>query len=87
MATIDQEWKDAMVEAHNRVRAAHGAPPVQWCEEMFASADRQAYDNAAAQTIAHGNMDNQYVATKNPCVVNPTRQFFAGLSLTSPTPH
>lgn len=52
-----QDWKNAVVGTHNDLRAKHGAPPLQWCEECYAAAKRQADFCSSRNTLSHGNTD------------------------------
>mmetsp|Transcript_97866 Transcript_97866/g.259978 ORF Transcript_97866/g.259978 Transcript_97866/m.259978 type:complete len:228 (-) Transcript_97866:106-789(-) len=49
-------FEDALAR-HNELRAQHGAPPLQWCEECAASARRQADACKAASDLHHGHME------------------------------
>merc|ERR1712232_331969 len=50
-------FAEAMVQYHNIARAAHGAPPVQWDAACPANAQAQADSCAEADSLFHGNCD------------------------------
>jgi hypothetical protein len=53
MSSIVQETLDA----HNALRAAHGAPPLEWSDECAEHAQMQADAMAAAGSIFHDNTE------------------------------
>jgi hypothetical protein len=51
--TKPANWQEAMVHYHNVVRAAHGAGPVEWDDELAAHAQMAADENCAADSLFH----------------------------------
>lgn len=56
---MGMSFKDAMVYYHNIAREAHGAPPVTWCDDCASNAQAQADYCNSADTLEHGNCDDQ----------------------------
>jgi len=52
-----ETWKSEALEAHNKFRAAHGAPPLTWSEECYNLAKLQANVCQAEGVLVHGFME------------------------------
>eukprot|EP00930_Biecheleria_cincta_P097334 TRINITY_DN89059_c0_g1_i1.p1 TRINITY_DN89059_c0_g1~~TRINITY_DN89059_c0_g1_i1.p1 ORF type:complete len:229 (+),score=36.31 TRINITY_DN89059_c0_g1_i1:40-726(+) len=50
----DSDWIQATLDAHNRLRANHGAPPLEWNEECYEQAKKQADECQAQDKLFHG---------------------------------
>lgn len=50
-------WAKATLEAHNTLRAKHGAPPLEWSKECFEFATKQAAKMEKANALDHDNLD------------------------------
>ena len=53
----DGVWIAAVLELHNKARAAHGAPPLVWSDECFQLAKAQASQCALNDLATHGHLD------------------------------
>ena len=51
----DSAWVKETLDAHNKLRASHGAPPLQWSDECWASAKKAAEHCAAKQDLEHAH--------------------------------
>merc|ERR1719240_1625556 len=49
------QWKQQTLEAHNKLRAKHGAPPLTWNEECYEFAKKQADACQSSNNLHHGN--------------------------------
>eukprot|EP00658_Telonema_sp_P-2_P039966 TRINITY_DN2858_c0_g1_i2.p1 TRINITY_DN2858_c0_g1~~TRINITY_DN2858_c0_g1_i2.p1 ORF type:complete len:392 (+),score=66.42 TRINITY_DN2858_c0_g1_i2:172-1347(+) len=54
-----EDLRTSMLEAHNRYRANHNAPPLEWDDGLAAYAQRQADECEARSMLFHGNNPNQ----------------------------
>jgi len=48
------EWKQETLDAHNKYRANHGAPPLEWSDEGYDSAKKQAEACSKSGKLGHG---------------------------------
>lgn len=53
---IREEWKQATLDAHNRLRAQHGVPPLTWNDECYLAAKRRADTCQAKGGMEHGDL-------------------------------
>ena len=61
-----ESWVAEALEAHNKLRAKHGSPPLSWCEDCYSQA-KLAADEASSQNSLHhshhdGEGQNAYMA-------------------------
>jgi len=52
----EASWEQASLEAHNKRRAAHGAPPLTWSDECYQEAKKQADDCQRRRALGHGHL-------------------------------
>lgn len=52
-----QAWKEKALAVHNELRARHGAPPLQWSDECYEFARRQANECSQFHCLRHGNYE------------------------------
>jgi len=52
---VRDQWKKEVLEAHNAHRKNHSAPPLQWMDECYLSAKKQANACQERSAMYHGN--------------------------------
>jgi len=53
---VRDEWKQATLDAHNRLRALHGCPPLTWSDECYIEAKKQANACQARGSLFHDHL-------------------------------
>ena len=75
----DSAWVKETLDAHNKLRAGHGAPPLEWSDECWASAKKAAENCATKKDLEHSHCEgpsgahgqNGFEGSHGP--YNPTR--------------
>lgn len=54
---VRDQWKQATLDAHNKLRALHGCPPLTWSDECYIEAKKQANACQARGALYHDHME------------------------------
>eukprot|EP00933_Yihiella_yeosuensis_P019744 TRINITY_DN1594_c0_g2_i1.p1 TRINITY_DN1594_c0_g2~~TRINITY_DN1594_c0_g2_i1.p1 ORF type:complete len:257 (-),score=55.80 TRINITY_DN1594_c0_g2_i1:218-988(-) len=56
---VNEEWKAAVLDAHNKHRKIHDAPPLAWSEDCYLEAKKQADACQAKDDLFHGHLEGK----------------------------